>query len=318
MNKIPTYTWGSTRRYNAYPEYFRKLFGRRVQKVSVDAGLTCPNRDGTVGTGGCTFCNNNAFNPAYCHTSLTVRQQLEEGIRFHRVRYRRAQQYLAYLQTYSNTYAPLSSLKKLYEESLSVEGIIGIIIATRPDCVDNEKLDYIKSLAEKYYIALEYGIESVRDTTLLRVNRGHTFNQAKNALQATRAHGIHTGAHFIIGLPGENRKTMLEDISLIADLPLDTIKFHQLQIFKDTILAKEFEQEPGTFYLPDIDEYLELMLQITERLSPSIVIERIAAEVPPRFLQNKGWGLIRYDEVQRRFERLLEEKDTWQGRMYHA
>jgi len=316
MKAVTTYPWGTERRFNAYPDYFRKLFGGRVQKVSVDAGLTCPNRDGSKGTGGCTFCNNDAFNPSYCRPALPVKQQISEGIRFHRFRYRRAGKYLAYFQTFSNTYAPLPRLKQLYEEALSCEGVIGLIISTRPDCVDAGVLDYLASLAEKYYVAVEYGIESVRDETLLRVNRRHTFSDALKALALTRQRGLPAGAHFIIGLPGENNHTILQDISIIADLPLDTVKFHQLQVFENTKLAEEYRRHAYSLYLPPLEEYLHLMVQLAERLNPDIVIERIASEVPPRFLVNPGWGAVRYDEIQRRFERLLEEKQTWQGRLY--
>ncbi|MGB9745859.1 MAG: TIGR01212 family radical SAM protein [Bacteroidales bacterium] len=311
-----TYPWGTERRFHAYPDYFRRLFGGRVQKVSVDAGLTCPNRDGKKGTGGCIFCNNDAFNPSYCQPSLPIKQQITEGIRFHRFRYRRAGKYLAYFQTYSNTYAPLPRLKKLYEEALSCEGVIGLIISTRPDCVDASVLDYLASLSEKYYVAIEYGIESVRDETLQRINRMHTFSEAEKALELTRQRNLPAGAHFIVGLPGENNETILEDIRIIEDLPLDTVKFHQLQIFENTKLAEDYRKNAYPIYLPSLEEYLNLMVQLAERLNPYIVIERIASEVPPRFLVNPGWGAIRYDEIQRRFEQLLEEKQTWQGRLY--
>lgn len=316
MKEETMYPWGSGRRFNAYPDYFRRLFGGRVQKVAVDAGLTCPNRDGSKSTGGCTFCNNDAFNPSYCQPTLPIKQQIQEGIQFHRFRYRRAEKYLAYFQTFSNTYAPLPLLKQLYEEALSCEGVIGLIISTRPDCVDNELLDYLSSLAEKYYVAIEYGIESVRDETLLRVNRRHTFSDAMKALELTQQRGLPAGAHFIIGLPGENYDTILQDISIISNLPMNTIKFHQLQIFENTKLAEDFKEHAYPFYLPPLDEYLNLMVQLAERLNPSIVMERIASEVPPRFLVHQGWGTIRYDEIQRRFEQLLEQKQTWQGRLY--
>lgn len=316
MKGKTTYPWGTERRFHAYPDYFRRLFGGRVQKVSVDAGLTCPNRDGKKGTGGCIFCNNDAFNPSYCQPSLPIKQQITEGIRFHRFRYRRAGKYLAYFQTYSNTYAPLPRLKKLYEEALSCEGVIGLIISTRPDCIDASVLDYLASLSVKYYVAIEYGIESVRDETLQRINRMHTFSEAEKALELTRQRNLPAGAHFIVGLPGENNETILEDIRIIADLPLDTVKFHQLQIFENTKLAEDYRKNAYPIYLPSLEEYLNLMVQLAERLNPYIVIERIASEVPPRFLVNPGWGAIRYDEIQRRFEQLLEEKQTWQGRLY--
>jgi uncharacterized protein len=308
--------WGHERRFNSYPEYFRKLFGNRVQKVSVDAGLTCPNRDGTVGTGGCTFCNNDAFNPSYCNPAKPIRQQLEEGISFHRFRYRRATQYLAYFQTYSNTYTSLEKLKLLYTEALSVPGIIGLIIATRPDCMSPDKWEYLAELAKQVYLSLEFGIESVRDETLLRVNRGHTYEQSAQAFTDARKYGIRTGAHFIIGLPGEDKESFLSDMDRIVLLGMNSIKFHQLQIFRDTALADEFNQNPGEFHLYNLEEYLELVVKLVERLSPECVVERIASEVPPRYQLNPGWGKIRYDEVQRRFEKKLEENNSWQGKYY--
>ena len=199
---IKLYPWGNERRFNAYSNYFRSRYGARIQKVSIDAGFTCPNRDGTKGTGGCTYCNNDAFNPSYCLSEKSVTRQIEEGIDFHKRRYKEATSYLAYFQAYSNTYASLQKLKELYEEALSFPGVIGLVIGTRPDSIDQEKLTYIKSLSEKYYISIEYGIESCYDKTLKRINRGHTFADAVDALEKTSELGINTGAHFILGLPG--------------------------------------------------------------------------------------------------------------------
>ncbi|MFN8207065.1 MAG: TIGR01212 family radical SAM protein [Bacteroidales bacterium] len=313
-----SFPWGHERRFNSYPEYFRKLFGNRVQKVSVDAGLTCPNRDGTVGTGGCTFCNNDAFNPSYCNPVKPVKQQLEEGINFHKFRYRRVSQYLAYFQTYSNTYASLEKLKELYTEALSVPGIIGLIIATRPDCMSPEKWEYLSELSKKVYLSLEFGIESVRNETLRRVNRGHTIEQSIQAFNEAKRYGLRCGAHFIIGLPGEDKESFLADIETIAGLGMDSIKFHQLQIFSDTAIAQDYLRSPDSFHLYALEEYLELVVKLIERLSPACVVERIASEVPPRYQLNEGWGQIRYDEVQRRFEKKLEEQNSWQGKYYKS
>ncbi len=310
------YPWKHTRRYNSYPEYFRSIFGNRVQKVAIDAGFSCPNRDGTSGIGGCTFCDNNAFNPSYCDTMKTVSTQISEGIEFHRTRYRRAKQFLAYFQAFSNTYAPLERLKTLYEEALSCEGIIGLVIGTRPDCIDEEKLDYLAKLAEKYYIKIEYGLESIHNKTLALINRGHDFETSLRAIQLTEERKIPVGAHFIIGLPGETSDSFLADIDIISSLKLESIKFHQLQIIKGTRMENDFSKNPESFNLFGMDEYLDLMVKVIEKLNPAFVIERIAAEVPPRFLASKGWGLIRYDQVLRNFEELLEEKNTWQGRLY--
>ncbi len=315
-NKDMAFSWGRQKRYHSYPEMYRSKFGMRVQKVAVDAGFTCPNRDGKSGRGGCTYCNNDAFNPSYCHKGKNIGEQVHEGIEFHRTRYRRARQYLVYFQTYSNTYAPLEELMHKYEEALSCEGVIGLVIGTRPDCVEDEKLDYLSELAKKYYIKVEYGIESVRDETLQAINRGHSFAESVDALRRTHARGIPAGAHFIIGLPGENEHTLREDISVISSLSLESIKFHQLQIIKGTAMEIHYRNYPGAFHMYELAEYLDLLTSLVERLNPAISIERIAAEVPPRYLASPAWERVRYDEVLRLFGKKLEEKNTWQGRLY--
>jgi len=308
--------WGHERRFNAYSNYFRSIYGARVQKVSIDAGLTCPNRDGTKGSGGCTYCNNDAFNPSYCVPSKSVSQQIEEGIEFHKWRYTKAVSYLAYFQAFSNTYAPLENLKKLYEEALNYPGVIGLIIGTRPDCIDEEKLSYLKELSQRYYIALEYGIESCYNKTLNRINRGHSFEDAVLAVERTAKLGINTGAHFIFGLPGETREEMLNEASVISKLPLKTVKFHQLQIIKRTSMEKEFQNSPGDFELFSWEEYLEFFISFLERLNPAFVVERFTGEAPPRFLAGEGWGKKRTDQIVNLIEKRLEELDTWQGRLY--
>jgi len=317
VNNInPTFPWGHERRFNAYSNYFRSHYGARVQKVSIDAGFTCPNRDGSKSHGGCTYCNNDAFNPSYCEAAKPISQQISEGITFHKWRYNEAVSYLAYFQAYSNTYAPLAVLKKLYGEALSYPGIIGLIIGTRPDCIDDEKLDYIKELSEKYYIAIEYGIESCYNKTLLRINRGHSFEDAVMALEKTSALGINTGAHFIFGLPGETRKEMLDQVDIISRLPLKTVKFHQLQIIRGTTMETEFKNNPGDFNLFTWEEYLDFFILFLERLNPSIVVERFTGEAPPRFLTGEGWGKKRTDQIVNLIEKRLEELNTWQGRLY--
>ncbi|MDQ1296610.1 MAG: uncharacterized protein QG611_588 [Bacteroidota bacterium] len=310
------FTWGHDRRFNAYSNYFRKLYGARIQKVSIDAGFTCPNRDGTKGTGGCTYCNNDAFNPSYCLPGKSVTQQIDEGILFHHKRYREASSYLAYFQAYSNTYAPLTVLKRLYEEALNHPGIIGIIIGTRPDCMDDEKLKYLHSLSQRCYLAVEYGIESCYDKTLTRINRGHTFLEAVNALKVAAESGINTGAHFIFGLPGESREEMLEEAAIISELPLKTVKLHQLQIIKGTLMETEYLNKPSEFQLFTWEEYLGFIILFLERLNPEIVVERFTGEAPPRFLNGPGWGKKRTDELVTLVEKRLAELDTWQGRLY--
>ena len=310
------YPWGSERRFNSYSSYFRDRWGARVQKVSIDAGFTCPNRDGSKSFGGCTYCRNDAFNPSYCHPSKSVTEQIREGIKFHKWRYNEAVSYLAYFQAYSNTYAPLENLKKLYEEALSYPDVVGLIIGTRPDCVDEEKLHYFKDLSKKCYLAIEYGIESCYNKTLKRINRGHTFEDAVSAIESTSSLGINTGAHFIFGLPGETREEMLAQVEIISELPITTVKFHQLQIMKGTSMETEFRNNPEDFELFEWEEYLDFFISFLERLNPAIVVERFTGEAPPRFLSGEGWGKKRTDQIVNIVEKRLEELNTWQGRLY--
>jgi hypothetical protein len=319
LNKeIKTYPWpwGHERRFNAYSNYFRTIYGARVQKVSIDAGFTCPNRDGSKGIGGCTYCNNDAFNPSYCQPVKSISDQISEGIDFHKWRYNEAVSYLAYFQAYSNSYASLGALKKLYEEALNYPGVVGLIIGTRPDCIDDEKLEYIKELSSKYYVAVEYGIESCYNKTLKRINRGHSFEDAVWSLERTAALGITTGAHFIFGLPGETREEILNQVDIISGLPIKTVKFHQLQIIKGTTMEIEFKNYPGDFELFTWEEYLDFFIVFLERLNPSIVVERFTGEVPPRFLTGEGWGKKRNDQIVNIIEKRLEKLNTWQGRLY--
>ncbi len=314
--KDNVFPWRTGRRFNSYSEYFKKTFGGRVQKITVDAGFTCPNRDGTLARGGCTYCNNDAFNPSYCQPQKSLSQQIAEGKEFHLKRYRRANGYLVYFQPYSNTYAPLSHLKKLYQEALNQSGVVGLVIGTRPDCIDDEKLDYLQELSEKYYISIEYGVETIYNETLDKINRKHTFEQSAEAIEKTAKRGIHTGAHFIFGLPGESRKMMTDSVKTVSQLPLTSIKFHQLQIVTGTAMAKQYKENPEFFDLFSFDEYVDFIINYTERLNPDFIIERFAGEVPPRFLVSKGWGKIRNDQINVHIERELERRNTWQGRLF--
>jgi len=316
-NRIPgVYPWGTARRFNAFTDSFRSAHGSRMQKVSIDAGFTCPNRDGTKGTGGCTFCNNRAFNPSYCSPEKSVIQQIDEGIGFHKRRYRRAESYLAYFQAYSNTYSPVEKLRELYREALSHKDIRGLVIGTRPDCVNDEILDLLKELSEKCIVLLEFGIESCYDRTLERINRGHSFSDAVNALKASRSRGLDTGAHFILGLPGETRDDMLRQADIISGLPLNRVKFHQLQIIRGTEMEKEFNEFPDDFLVFSWDDYLDFIVTVIEHLNPSIQVERFTGEAPPRFLAKEVWGKKRTDVIVGLIEKRLEELDTWQGRLY--
>jgi radical SAM protein (TIGR01212 family) len=290
------YPWGHKRRYNSYSEYFKKKFGERVQKISVDAGFTCPNRDGKVARGGCTYCNNNAFNPSYCDPEKPINHQVLEGIQFHKVRYRRANSYLVYFQPYSNTYAPLEKLKVLYENALRQPGVIGLVLGTRPDCIDDEKLEYLKKLSQDYYIIIEYGVESIYNKTLERINRWHTYEQSKEAIEKTKEYGINIGAHFIFGLPGDSNDLIMESVKEISTLPLTAIKFHQLQIVEGTKMAMDYKRNPNDYKLFGFEEYVNFIVDFSEKLNPEFIIERFAGEVPPRYQAGPGWGLIRNDQ----------------------
>lgn len=325
---VPEGLFPPGKRYNSSVGRFKRIFGERLQKLVIDAGFTCPNRDGTVGFGGCTYCDNAAFHPNYSTPQMDILTQLDEGITFHKVRYRNAGKYLAYFQAYSNTYGPLERLRQVYLQALSHPDVVGIVIGTRPDCIDEEKLDLLEGLLKegipgweregfpKPLVVVEYGIESCYDSTLERINRGHDFRCAQKAVEMTVARGIETGAHFIMGLPGETPQMMLSECDAINALPLSSVKFHQLQIVKGTAMEKEFDLHPEDFWMPSLPEYLDFMIDVLERLRPDLAIERIAGEVPPRFVNSTRWGLVRNFEILRMLEERLEERGTFQGRLY--
>lgn len=328
------------KRYNSFVGYFKKKYGERLQKIVIDAGFTCPNRDGLVGRGGCTYCDNAAFHPSYSTAGKSLARQIDEGIEFHKVRYRNTAHYLAYFQSFSNTYAPLERLKELYLEALAHPDVVGIVIGTRPDCVDEGKLDFLADLSRGRVLTdwsrtlagsaeegsdrlmrtapiviVEYGIESCYDATLGRINRGHDFAAVRHAAGMTAERGIDMGAHFILGLPGESREMMLEECGLINELPLLSAKFHQLQIVKGTRMEKEYAACPSEFEHFTLDGYIDFFIDMLERLRPGLFIERFAGEVPPRFVNETPWGLVRNTELLRMLEKRLEERDTFQGRL---
>ena len=326
------YAFPDGKRYNSFVGYFKRKYGERLQKIVLDAGFTCPNRDGKVGRGGCTYCDNAAFHPSYSTAGKSLYQQMDEGIEFHKVRYRTTEHYLAYFQSFSNTYAPLERLKALYEEALSHPQVVGIVIGTRPDCVDEEKLDYLADLAggrvlegwsrslsdgqerTAPVVIVEYGIESCYDRTLLRINRGHDFETARRAVTITAERGLDVGVHFILGLPGETRQMMLDSCELINALPIRSVKFHQLQIVKGTRMEAEYAERPQDFERFSLEEYIDFFVDMLERLRPDLFIERFVGEVPPRFVNETPWGLIRNVELLRLLEKRLEDRQTWQGR----
>lgn len=288
--------------YKDYASFLARFFETKVQKISIDAGFTCPNIDGTVARGGCTYCNNRSFHPDYCQPAVGVRKQLEEGIRFFARKYP-AMRYLAYFQAYSNTYAPLDRLRELYEEALRVEGVVGLVIGTRPDCVPDEVLDYLQRLSQRTFVLVEYGIESVKDETLRRINRGHDFACAADAVRRTAARGLPVGVHTIIGLPGETHDDFLRQAEVISSLPVDVLKLHQLQLVKGTRMAREYREHPEDFRLFTPEEYADTVLDYLERLRDDIVVERFTNQSPPDMLAVPGWGLKNFE-----FLALLEKR----------
>ena len=317
------------KRYNTFVGYYRRQYGERLQKLVIDAGFTCPNRDGTVGRGGCSFCDNAAFHPSYSTSGKSIAEQIDEGIEFHQVRYRNTKHYLAYFQSYSNTYAPVSRLRELYLAALTHPKIVGIVVGTRPDCVDEEKLDFLAGLKageglgdwhrdgfEHPVVKVEYGIESCYDETLLRVGRGHDVAVAEKAVRMSAERGLEPGAHFILGLPGETREMLLGQCRFISSMPLHSVKFHQLQIVKGTRMEKEFAAVPQDFLRLSLPDYLDMVIDILERLRPDLYIERVAGEGPPRFVNETQWGLIRNFQILHLLDERLSERNTWQGRLY--
>lgn len=311
---MSVYSWGGDKRYNDFSGYFRRKFEGRVQKISIDAGFTCPNRDGSKGRGGCSYCNNETFSPAYCDLKKSISVQLTEGIEFFSRKYN-SMKYLAYFQSFSNTYAPLDQLKQVYEEALEHDQVIGLVIATRPDCLTDETLDYLQLLAEKYYIMVEFGLESHKNVTLERINRGHTFEESARALQETARRNIHNCAHLILGLPGETESDWLDQAKVMASLPVENLKLHQLQIHKNTRMYMEYIQNPDQFHMFTVEDYLELVVQYLELLKPDIVVERFVSESPDKLLVAPRWGLKNF-EFTAKLEKLLEAKDTFQGRLF--
>lgn len=302
--------------YNDFSTFLRGRFGCKIQKITIDGGFTCPNRDGTLGVGGCTYCNNRTFSPAYCHRNKPVAEQMRDGIAFFAHKYP-DMRYLAYFQAYTNTYASLDELKCRYEEALAVDGTLGLVIGTRPDCMPIELLDYLQRLSEQLFVLVEYGIESTFDTTLERINRGHDYATAVDAVKRTAEHGIPVGAHVILGLPGENHDMLMEQATTLSLLPLTTLKMHQLQLIKGTRMAVEFAESPQDFNIFSLESYVETIVDYVERLRPDIVLERFASQSPKELLIAPDWGIKNYELVER-VKQCMRRRNTWQGKLYDS
>ena len=299
-------------RYLNYNTVLKSEFSERIQKISINAGFTCPNRDGSKGTGGCTYCNNQSFSPGYAKPIKSVTEQIEEGIAFFHHKYE-AQKYLAYFQSYTNTYDKLENLTRIYEEALKNPKVAGIVVGTRPDCVSDELLDYFTELSKRYYVMIEYGIESTCDNTLQLINRGHDYANAEVAIRKTAGKGLRTAAHLILGLPGENREMILSHADNVSELPLTAIKLHQLQLVKGTVMARQYAENPEMFNMMTAAEYIELVIDFLERLNPEIAVERFVSQSPEQLLLAPHWGLKNFEFVHK-IEKRLEDRDTWQGK----
>ena len=307
------FAWGSSKRYNDYSAYFRRRFEGKVQKISLDAGFTCPNRDGSRGRGGCTYCNNKSFNPDYCRIEENITAQIVKGISFFSAKYP-TMRYLAYFQAYSNTYAPVEILRQSYEEALRHPEVIGLVIATRPDCLSDEVLDLLSELAGRCYVSIELGIESFNDKTLLRINRGHSALESVNAIRRISERNIDNCVHLILGLPGEEESDFLGHARLLSELPVQSIKLHQLQIHKGTAMALEFMEYPERYHLFEVNEYADLVVRFLELLSPTIIVQRFVSSAPAGMVIGPNWGLKNYEFVAK-VDRLLKERDSWQGKL---
>ena len=303
------------KRYTDYSSYIKKKFGGRVQKVSINAGFTCPNIDGSKGKGGCTYCNNNTFNPEYCKPIKPISQQIDEGIAFFSQMYK-SQKYLAYFQAFTNTYAPLKELKQKYEQALKHKDVIGLVIATRPDCITNEILDYLEQLVrDGNFIKLEFGLESTNNKTLDLINRCQSHEDAIKAFDMSKNRGILLGAHIILGLPKESKNDMLNNALEINKLPVDTLKIHHLQIVKHTMMAFQYKTDSSQFSFFTLDEYLDLVINFLEILNPKIIVERFFSESPEHLLIAPKYGLKNFELVHK-IEKRLQENDSWQGKKF--
>ena len=296
-----------------FSDFLQKTFPFKVQKISINAGFTCPNRDGTKGYGGCTYCNNQTFSPQYCATEKSVTEQLKEGIQFFSRKYPQMK-YLAYFQSYTNTYDSLNNLLKKYNEAIDFPNVVGIIIGTRPDCMPEELLTALVKMSKRTFILIEYGIESTCNETLEYINRGHTYEEAVDAITRTENKGLMCGAHLILGLPCENREMILSHAQKISELPLTTIKLHQLQLIRHTKMAIQFEETPEKFHLYSLDEYIDLCIDFIERLNPAFVLERFVSQSPKELLIAPDWGLKNF-EFTAKVDKRIAERNTWQGRL---
>ncbi len=306
----------TTKRYNEFTDFLKIYFPFKTQKISVNAGFTCPNRDGNKATGGCTYCNNHSFSPEYTHKIKTVTQQLSEGVEFFGKKYPEMS-FLAYFQSYTNTYSDVAKLRSLYEEALRVDKVVGLVISTRPDCLGDDVLDLLEEISKKTFLLLEFGVESTIDASLDYINRAHTYAESVDAITRSAARGINVGAHLILGLPGESREQILSHAEKLSQLPLKTVKMHQLQLHKHTKMLQQYDEQPEMFHFFAQDEYIELAIDFAERLNPAFCIERFVSQAPKDLLILPKWGTKNADFIHKLNKR-MDERDARQGRLYVA
>lgn len=295
--------------YNDFSTWLRQELGCKVQKISIDAGFSCPNRDGTLATGGCIFCDNKVFSPAYCRGGKSVKRQMEDGISFFKRKYK-DMKYLAYFQAFTNTYASVERLKCLYEEALDVDDVVGIVIGTRPDCVSDEILEYLEQLNRQTFMIVEYGIESTDNQMLKRINRGHTYECSVKAIERTRERGIYVGGHVILGLPGMTESDCIREVERLNETSLDILKLHQLQVVKDTRLAEEYLERPFKVY--GVEEYITLVATLIKHIRPDMILDRFISQSPAEMLIAPKWGIKNY-EFANALDNYLAKNNIYQG-----
>jgi len=301
------------KRYSDFKSYLKNIYGERVQKISLDAGLGCPNRDGTISTKGCIFCDSRGSGTgAFIKNGLSIHDQVIRSKQYLQKRYK-ANKFIAYFQSFTNTYAPVTELKKLYDQAMAHKDIVGLSVATRPDCVDRDILNLLKSYQDDHLVWLEYGLQSAHNTTLKKINRGHDVACFKKGVLEAHARGLSICAHIILGLPGENRAMMLETARFLSRLPVQGVKIHLLYVVKGTPLSELYKK--GEFRCLEKDEYAELVVDFLERLPPDMVIQRLTGDPVHYELVAPLWAMEKADNL-KLIRETLERRDTWQGRLY--
>jgi len=295
--------------YYRFSDYLKETFGERVYRVPVDAGFSCPNRDGTKGIGGCIYCDNRGSAAPFVRRELSIREQIEGGIERVRKRYK-ARKFIVYFQAFSNTYEPPEILEKIYAQAVGFDGMVGVAIATRPDCVDKEKLEVVRKTFEGYQVWMEYGLQTIHERTLAWMQRGHGVEAFIRAVETTRDFPFRVCAHIIFGLPGETREMMLETVRFLAKIGIDDLKIHMLHVLKGTRLAKIYEEKP--FELITLEEYIPLVCDALEVLPPSVVIQRLTGDAPAENLIAPKWILKKQDTLNGIKEELMR-RGTYQG-----